>query len=118
MPASLFDEHPEYFAVVDGVRTPIGNHVCMSNREVQDLIEEGLASYFESGYDLVQLGLADGYQPCECDKCRALDGRMEDLPKDMGLAQRTTYHETHPWDRVNIPQRQIAERLLKRYPKG
>ena len=116
--ATYFDEHPEYFAMIEGHRTPIGNHVCVSNPKVQELIEKGIASWFESGYDLVQLGLADGYRPCECPKCRVLDGRLERLPTDMGGAQAQEYERSHAWDRVNLPQRQIAERLLAKYPEG
>ena len=31
-------EHPEYFALIGGVRTTSGNHLCVSNPDVQELL--------------------------------------------------------------------------------
>lgn len=65
-------DHPEYFALLKGQRTFVGNHLCASNPDVRRIILENIESLFEAGYDLVQLGQSDGYEPCECDACRKL----------------------------------------------
>ena len=65
-------DHPEYFAVIKGVRNSSGNHLCVSNPEVQDLLYAEMLKHIDEGYSMVQLAQTDGYQPCECDPCRAI----------------------------------------------
>ncbi len=70
--SEYFDEHPEYFALINGTRTGVGNHLCASNPQVRRIILGAIESRFETGYDLVALGQSDGYTPCECDPCRTM----------------------------------------------
>ena len=65
-------EHPEYFALLKGVRTPDDNHLCISNPDVQRLFKEEIVRNWQQGFDIVSLGQTDGYKPCECDNCRAI----------------------------------------------
>jgi hypothetical protein len=76
VPATYWEAHPEYFRMSGGKRVkPEGDNyfLCPSNRAVQALLAEGIRKKFDEGYDWVQLGQSDGYQPCECPACKALD---------------------------------------------
>jgi len=83
-------EHPEYFALIQGVRNSSANHLCISNPAVQDLLYAEMLKHIDAGFAWVQLAQTDGYQPCQCDKCRAIH---EDIGERVwivhnGLAQR------------------------------
>lgn len=72
-PDKYFDEHPEYFALVDGRRLKDGQ-LCLSNPELIDLLTENLgkeiAKHPEKTYWSVSQN--DCYNYCECDNCQAL----------------------------------------------
>lgn len=74
VPPSLFEEHPEYFPLIDGVRTPKGQ-ICQGNPAVQRLvaekiIAEGLAN---PQFFMTSIDPNDGAGWCECDLCQAMD---------------------------------------------
>ena len=90
--------HPEYFAFRSGERNPTGNHLCISNPEVQELIYQEMAMWAKKGALAIQLAQTDGYVPCECAKCKA-------------------YGNTdNPGEKLWILHRKLAERFLKEYP--
>jgi hypothetical protein len=68
-----FKDHPEYFALYDGERTPA--QLCTSNREVQAVFAQGVKAVLRSNPQLtgVTLGPEDNRFFCECPACRALD---------------------------------------------
>lgn len=68
-----FNEHPEYFAMIDGKRVKEGNHLCTSNPEVRQILLDAIRKDFDVGWDWVALGQEDGYVPCECPECEKLD---------------------------------------------
>jgi hypothetical protein len=85
-PEDYYDEHPEYFAMIDGVRrrpTPgrQGQQLCTSNPEVIREMAEAVCRKFEEEPEIDILALApqDGGGFCECPDCLALD---EDRPED------------------------------------
>lgn len=88
--------HPEYFILKNGVRTAVGNHLCISNPEVRALMLKTMETYFDAGYEWVELAQTDGYVPCECDKCRAINA--------------------DPGERTWIFHRALAEEMEKRRP--
>ncbi len=73
VPKELFEEHPEYFALIDGKRTVEGHHLCSSNADVKQLLIEGVRQELDRGFDLVKLGQEDGYYRCQCNQCEKLD---------------------------------------------
>ena len=90
--SQYFDEHPEYFALRDGVRgksgwtpeTPWrGHHLCSTNPDVERLLTEYVQSRFDAGVDWMSLGQEDSYNRCQCEKCEALDNYrdMEGYPR-------------------------------------
>ena len=97
VPLSLRNEHPEYFALMQGKRTARLKH-CLSNPEVQRRIYDELLKQCDLGYEMVQLGQSDGSGECECPECKALYGVDE-----LG-------------EKIWIMHRKMAEQLLKDRP--
>lgn len=64
--------NPEFFALRGGLRTPHGNHLCISNPRVRELMIEEMTRQLDNGYQMVELAQTDGYQPCQCERCLAI----------------------------------------------
>ena len=88
--------HPEYFALVGGKRTPAGNHLCISNADVQELMLKEMEKHLDEGFQWVELAQTDGYVACQCDACNAI--------------------HADPSERTWIVHRKLAEQMLKRRP--
>jgi hypothetical protein len=73
-PEKYFGEHPEYFSLLKGNRTPTGQ-LCLSNPEVLRIVTEQLRSLMkaEPGATFWSVSQNDTYVPCECDACRRID---------------------------------------------
>jgi len=102
VPAELFAQHPEYFALVSGSRLKPESgraQYCLSNPEVQERIYRDLASFFDRGYASVDLGQPDGFRECQCEPCAALYGTGKDWSEKIWIFNRHT-----------------AERLEQSYP--
>ena len=102
-PSKYFKNHPEYFGLVGGRR--IGSDeknptLCISNPEVQELIVEELKRKMDDGADVVQLAQQDGWQYCECEKCKAFGGPEAE----------------YIGEKIWRLHRDIAERMLKERP--
>ena len=98
-----FKEHPEYFAMCGGKRSlgcsPMCQALCISNPKVEELIVEELKRRFDEGADVCQLAQNDGFDVCQCERCRAMYGTGDDWREKFWL-----FH------------RHIAERMLKERP--
>jgi len=66
---SLFDSHPEYFALRDGQRRK-GGWYCTSNRQLRNVFAQGVIS--RGGYN-PSVSPPDGTGYCQCDACCAQD---------------------------------------------
>ena len=97
-----FKTHPEYFALLGSgknkKRNANGNHLCISNKEVQELIYQQLLRDVDSGAETAELSQTDGYQPCQCEAC-AKYGNTSDIGEKLWILHRS-----------------LAERLLKDRP--
>ena len=89
MPWELWDEHPEYFSLVDGERRKPSRHKtqpCTSNADVVNHFAEAARRRF-TRYPWIKsfsTSQGDGILGfCECDRCRALD-----VPGASGLSDR------------------------------
>ncbi|MFP4250434.1 MAG: DUF4838 domain-containing protein, partial [Armatimonadota bacterium] len=86
------DEHPEYYALVDGRRVTRyylsrhGGQVCTTNPEVINIFAQSCIDYFEQhdGRTMCSVSPNDGSGFCECDECMALDPGT--WPEDSGRA--------------------------------
>lgn len=102
VPAEMFEKHPEYFALINGVRLkPEGSNAqyCLSNSDVQELIYRDLASWLQRGYASVDLGQPDEFRECQCESCEQL------------------YSTGKDWsEKIWIFNRRVAERLEQSHP--
>ncbi|MGI6356252.1 MAG: DUF4838 domain-containing protein [Lentisphaeria bacterium] len=75
VPAEKYGKsNPEFFILKGGKRHPdaIGNQLCISNAQVQEIMLQHIDQAFARGNKLYQLGQSDGFQACECQACREL----------------------------------------------
>ena len=93
------ESHPEYFVFCSGKRSAHGNHLCISNPEVQELIYKEMLRHLDAGAEVVELGQTDGFIPCLCDECKAFGGTGDDYG-----------------EKIWILHRSLAERLMKDRP--
>ncbi len=71
-----FDEHPEYYALINGQRNTTAHPLkfCISNEQLRQLVINYAFNYFEENpsADTVSLEPSDGGGWCECESCKAL----------------------------------------------
>ena len=74
-PEEYFDEHPEYYSEINGVRIKEKTQLCLTNPEVLKLVTEHVLSDIRRQPDarIFSLSQEDNYNGCTCAKCRALD---------------------------------------------
>lgn len=79
-PEKYFNEHPEYFSMLKGVRTPNGQ-LCLSNPDVYRIVTDELRRLMKAKPEarFWSVSQNDTYVPCECDACRAVDS-VEESP--------------------------------------
>ena len=74
---TYFEEHPEYFALRNGKRTP--NQLCLTNEKVKDIVTAEVLELLESEHNpdadiqIVSLTQHDNFDYCQCDNCKAID---------------------------------------------
>jgi hypothetical protein len=78
-PADYYDEHPEYFALVRGVRRRPSerrsHQLCTSNPDVMRVAAENVCKILDDDPDINVISVCpeDGGGFCQCEECRALD---------------------------------------------
>jgi len=109
--------HPEYFILTGNVRQPKvsaqADQLCFANPQVRELIYKHVLARCDEGFDVIELGQADGFQPCQCQECAALYGvKVTTTPAD-GIA----FHNDRAWcEKLWIMHRDMALRLMKDRP--
>lgn len=79
IPAALFEQHPEYFALIGGKRIkPVGSKghkLCTTNKGLIREYALAAVNYFSrsKGNTTFSLSPSDGRGWCECNECRKLD---------------------------------------------
>lgn len=81
-----FDEHPEYYSLIKGKRTPYpapnpktgriptqGVQMCSSNPDLVEIFAKEIIRRYRAGEAIVPISPNDGKGFCECAACRALD---------------------------------------------
>ncbi len=115
VPASLHEDHPEYYAELDGNR-PLHPSVsqrayCVTNPGFVEYIAEWSKAQFRGqeghyGYPpIINLGHTDNHLSCECAKCRASYERIGQGDNRVGIAG--TYHEFY---------NKVAREVVKEHP--
>ena len=95
VPKSEFDAHPDWFALVNGVRTSA--QLCTTHPQVvQRAIKYAKDFYSKSTDIMVSLSPNDGYNMCECDNCQSLGNDSDKalyLANEVAKAIREEYPE-------------------------
>ena len=74
---TYFKEHPEYFALRYGKRTP--NQLCLTNEKVKEIVTAEVLSLLETEHNpdadiqIVSLTQHDNFDYCKCEHCKAVD---------------------------------------------
>ena len=112
-----FNEHPEYFALIDGQRSSNPhNYLCMSNPEVRSIMLSEIRALFDQGYDWVQLGNSDGMTyanaACKCGLCEPLDtwSVMGASNFPLELLQQ------HPPERIHLAHKWLVDECRASHP--
>ena len=114
IPDSLFESHPEYFALVKGKRIrqinekgKAASQPCTSHPDVMDLAAKGIIQYFDKAPpdSTYLLGNNDIQVWCECAKCTALDPPEEKKRKEVSTRFFTFIGE-------------VARRVRKKHPSA
>lgn len=75
-PAEFFDEHPDYFSLVDGKRTSATVHgqLCLTNPDVLRIATERVLQWLDEYPEVPILDVSqnDGNGACECADCMAI----------------------------------------------
>ncbi|MCA9133232.1 MAG: DUF4838 domain-containing protein [Planctomycetales bacterium] len=97
-----FQEHPEWFALVDGQRQP--PQVCTTHPQV---IERMVEHVLQGKQQIMHISPSDGGGFCECERCRALDvpGVLSNDGKTVQLS-----------DRIFTYANEIARRVRQQNP--
>jgi hypothetical protein len=75
MPAEeFFDNHPEYYSLIEGKRTHDDAQLCLSNKDVLKIMIERVKLNMRKYPDFMIYDVSqnDCYKPCQCDKCQAI----------------------------------------------
>ncbi len=76
-PEEYFDEHPEYFSLVDGKRIREKGQLCLTNPDVLNIVVEKIKDWLRKNpkASIVSVSQNDCYNPCQCEHCRQIDER-------------------------------------------
>lgn len=76
-PAEFYEEHPEYYSLINGERIHDHAQLCLTNPDVLNLITERLRERMRNSpeYLIYSVSQNDWRNPCQCDACQAIAGR-------------------------------------------
>jgi len=74
-PDEFFDEHPEYFSMIEGRRIRDHAQLCLTNPEVLQIVIERLKKTIAAHPEckIFSVSQMDWYNPCTCPECAAID---------------------------------------------
>lgn len=74
LPQDLFEQHPEYFALIDGERNKKGEP-CLSNPNVRKIMKDNLRKFMEEKADCRYWSVSqnDDNLYCQCENCKKID---------------------------------------------
>ncbi len=73
-PEEFFDDHPEYYSLIDGVRTHDHAQLCTTNPDVVRILTERILKVMheQPDYLIYDVSQNDWHGACQCDKCQAI----------------------------------------------
>lgn len=74
-PEIYFEEHPEYFSMVNGERIKKHTQLCLTNPEVIKIAIESTKRILREHPEatIISVSQNDVYNPCECPECKKID---------------------------------------------
>ena len=122
-PKDYFEEHPEYFGLIDGKRQSGYVQPCTSNPEVVRVVAENFEKITRGrppeGWRSYPVGQNDSSTWCQCERCQSLDG---DRVFDYDVMEGSRVIGTGPGTYRNIANRlmtfvnAVAEQVAKTNP--
>jgi hypothetical protein len=78
-PEEFFEEHPEYYSLIDGKRTYERAQLCLTNPDVLRIITERIKQKMRElpEYLIYDVSQNDWANPCQCANCQAIAQREE-----------------------------------------
>jgi len=91
-PGEFFADHPEWYALLDGERSPDGQ-LCTSNPAVAETVADRVCAFLSNHEHIEMVGLwpNDGFGWCECPECAALEPREPSRFRPEHLRRTDTY---------------------------
>lgn len=76
-PEEYFATHPEYYSLVNGMRTAYQAQLCLTNPDVLHITIDKVKQWLRDDptANVVSVSQNDWYSPCECENCKAIDER-------------------------------------------
>ena len=73
-PEEFYDEHPEYFSLIDGKRIYKRAQLCLTNPDVLDILTERLKKEMRDKPEILIYSVSqnDWKNPCQCSNCQAI----------------------------------------------
>lgn len=80
-PKQYFNGHPEYFPLINGVRERSYSQLCFSNEELVEVAVQWVLEQKRKNpkCEIFTISQNDGYNWCECEKCKALNDKHDTL---------------------------------------
>ena len=74
-PEKYFETHPEWFSEINGKRIFENAQLCLTNAEMrQELTKNAIEALRKNpGARFISISQNDWYNPCQCEKCKAID---------------------------------------------
>ncbi|MCG8581329.1 MAG: DUF4838 domain-containing protein [Bacteroidales bacterium] len=110
-----FDQHPEYYALVDGKRR--ATQLCLSNQEVLDVVKDTVAHIFAQNptATVVSVSQDDNTQYCQCEKCASID-KEEGSPSGSMIRFVNAVARTFPDKTISTLAYQYTRKACKTKP--
>lgn len=108
-PREYFEQHPEYYSLIGGVRTP--QQLCVTNPDVIRLMKEKAIAFLREKPTAASFPMdpSDNYDHCQCENCVALDppGTWNGHPR---MADRVIWFANQVADAIKdeFPDRVVA----------
>ncbi|MFP4502820.1 MAG: DUF4838 domain-containing protein [Candidatus Hydrogenedentota bacterium] len=76
-PEEFFEEHPEYYSLIDDERVYERAQLCLTNPDVLDIVTERLRERMRQSPEFLIYSVSqnDWRQPCQCENCQAIAER-------------------------------------------
>jgi len=73
-PAKYFEDHPEWFSLIDGKRTHDWAQLCWTNDEMRKELTRNALEWIrkDPNAGIISISQNDCHNPCQCEKCQAI----------------------------------------------